>query len=155
MPPYADKSLTPEELSTGVCFASGGTGYDPQTPELVVSRSTVAYTFQVSNSINYLAPHIFLDSFLNDVHAHMQSVISMSEQLNQFKEYIGKLKASFGEKKTNFILANSLFLVVAGSDDIANTYFTIGIRKAEYDVPAYTDLMVNSATSFLQVGNYI
>ncbi|XP_050365758.1 GDSL esterase/lipase EXL3-like [Argentina anserina] len=113
VPPYADTSLTPEELRTGVCFASGGTGYDPQTPQLV-------------------------------------SVISLSEQLNQFKEYIGKLKANFGEQRTNYILANSLYLVVAGSDDIANTYFTIGIRKAEYDVPAYTDLMVNSATSFLQ-----
>ncbi|KAK9946902.1 hypothetical protein M0R45_012342 [Rubus argutus] len=113
LPPYADPSLKPEDLSTGVCFASGGTGYDPQTPELV-------------------------------------SVISLSEQLNMFKEYIGKLKASFGEERTNFILANSLYLVVAGSDDIANTYFTIGIRKAQYDVPAYTDLMVNSASSFLQ-----
>lgn len=97
--------------------------------------------------------NLFGSSIDDDIryHIYLQSVISLSDQLNMFKEYIGKLKASFGEKRTNFILANSLFLVVAGSDDIANTYFTIGIRKAQYDVPAYTDLMVNSASSFLQV----
>lgn len=70
-----------------------------------------------------------------------------------FKEYIGKLKGIVGEERTNFILSNALFLVVAGSDDLANTYFTIRVRKAQYDIPAYTDLMVNSASSFVKVPN--
>ena len=69
-----------------------------------------------------------------------------------FKQYIGKLKQIVGEDRTNFILANSLFLVVAGSDDIANTYFVARVRQLQYDVPAYTDLMVNSASDFVKVG---
>lgn len=68
-----------------------------------------------------------------------------------FKEYVGRLKGIVGEERTNFILSNALFLVVAGSDDLANTYFTIRLRKLQYDVPAYTDLMVNSASSFVKV----
>lgn len=48
-------------------------------------------------------------------------------------------------------MSKSIFLVVAGSDDIANTYFDVGVRKQQYDVPAYTDLMVSSASSFLEV----
>lgn len=90
--------------------------------------------------------YIFYDQIL-------QSVLSLSDQIQMFKEYIGKLQGMVGEERTNFILANSLFLVVAGSDDIANTYFTIRVRKSQYDVPAYTDLMVNSASEFLQVIN--
>ncbi|MBA0567516.1 hypothetical protein Golob_005070, partial [Gossypium lobatum] len=113
LPAYLDPKLKPQDLLTGVTFASGGTGYDPLTPKLA-------------------------------------SVISLGEQLNYFKEYIGKLKAIAGEEKTNFILAKSMFLVVAGSDDIANTYFVLRARQLQYDVPAYTDLMVNSAAEFVK-----
>lgn len=112
VPPYLDPTLSPGDLLTGVCFASGGSGYDPLTPRLV-------------------------------------SVLSFSDQLEYFKEYIEKLKMHVGEDKTNFILANSLYLVVAGSDDIANTYFTLRARTS-YDIPAYTDLMANSAFNFLK-----
>ena len=64
---------------------------------------------------------------------------------------MGKLKATVGEQKTKFILENAIFLVVAGSDDIANTYFTIRVRQLQYDVPSYTDLMVNEASNFVKV----
>ncbi|KAI3724485.1 hypothetical protein L2E82_36264 [Cichorium intybus] len=113
LPAYVDPSLDEKELLTGVSFASGGCGYDPQTPKIV-------------------------------------AVLSLADQLKQFKEYIEKLKRIVGEERTQFILANSLFLVVAGSDDLANTYFTIGIRRLQYDIPSYTELMVSSASNFIQ-----
>lgn len=68
-----------------------------------------------------------------------------------FREYIGKLKGIVGEERANFILANAVALVVSGSDDIANTYFTTRVRQLHYDVPSYTDLMANSASDFIQV----
>lgn len=80
-----------------------------------------------------------------------QSVISIKEQLKMFKEYTGKLKAMVGEEKTDFIIRNSVFVVVAGSDDIANTYFDTPFRRKTYDFNAYTDLILNSASSFVQV----
>ncbi|XP_030527232.2 GDSL esterase/lipase EXL3-like [Rhodamnia argentea] len=78
------------------------------------------------------------------------SVISMSDQLGLFKEYIVRLKGFVGEEKANFILAKSLYMVVSGSDDIANNYFTARVRQLQYDVPGYTDLMVGLASNFLQ-----
>lgn len=56
-----------------------------------------------------------------------------------------------GEERTHFILTNSIYLVIAGSDDLANTYFTIGIRRLHYDVNSYTDLMVRGASNFVKV----
>lgn len=82
-----------------------------------------------------------------------QSVISLADQLELFKEYIEKVKGVVGEEKTKFILGNSLYLVVAGSDDLANTYFSLHARNLLYDLPAYTDLMANSASTFIQVNS--
>ncbi|RDX62481.1 GDSL esterase/lipase, partial [Mucuna pruriens] len=79
-----------------------------------------------------------------------KSVIPLSEQLEQFKEYIGKVKENFGEEKTNFILSKSLVLVVSSSNDIANTYFAFGVRKLQYDIPTYTDMLVQIASSFVK-----
>ncbi|KAK3231872.1 hypothetical protein Dsin_003753 [Dipteronia sinensis] len=39
LPAYLDPNLRPEDLLTGVSFASGGSGYDPLTSELVSSIS--------------------------------------------------------------------------------------------------------------------
>ncbi|XP_071703401.1 GDSL esterase/lipase EXL3-like [Rutidosis leptorrhynchoides] len=113
LPAYLDPSINDKELLTGVSFASGGSGYDPETSKIV-------------------------------------SVLSFEDQLKQFKEYIEKLEHMVGEEKTQYILANSIFLVVAGSDDLANTYFIIGIRKLQYDIPSYADLMVSSGSNFIQ-----
>ncbi|GFZ10451.1 GDSL-like Lipase/Acylhydrolase superfamily protein [Actinidia rufa] len=109
VPAYLDPHLHSTDLPTGVSFASGATGFDPETPRLV-------------------------------------SVLSLSDQLEMFKDYIGKLKATVGEQRTNDILTNSIYLVIAGSDDLANTYFTIGLRKLQYDINSYTNLLVQSAS---------
>lgn len=36
LPAYLDPSLDEKELLTGVSFASGASGYDPQTPKIAV-----------------------------------------------------------------------------------------------------------------------
>lgn len=78
----------------------------------------------------------------------------MSDQLELFKEYIGKLKGLVGEDRANFIIENSMYFVVQGSNDISNTYFFTHVREVQYDVPAYADLMLNAATNFLTVCFY-
>nr|KYP46314.1 GDSL esterase/lipase EXL3 [Cajanus cajan] len=113
LPAFLDPNLKPSDLVTGVCFASGGSGYDPLTSKLAAA-------------------------------------ISLSGQIDMFKEYIRKLKGLVGEDRTNFILANSIVLVVQGSNDISNTYFLSHAREVQYDIPHYTDLMVNSASNFLE-----
>ncbi|XP_074293947.1 GDSL esterase/lipase EXL3-like [Silene latifolia] len=113
MPPYLDPTLKINDLLTGVSFASGGAGYDPQTGKLL-------------------------------------NVLPLDGQLKNFKKYINKLKAAVGENTTSTIISQSVFIVCAGSNDIANTYFTLLIRRLEYDVSSYTNLMVNWASTFVQ-----
>ncbi|KAG8377954.1 hypothetical protein BUALT_Bualt08G0087500 [Buddleja alternifolia] len=120
-------------LATGR-FSNGKTPADLIAEELGIKEQIPAY----------------LDPNLKAQDLPTGSVISLSDQLAHFKEYIGKLKGAIREESTNNIMNNSLHLVVAGSDDLANTYFTFGIRRAQYDIPSYVDLLVTSASDFIQ-----
>uniref|UniRef100_A0A803R129 GDSL esterase/lipase EXL3 n=1 Tax=Cannabis sativa TaxID=3483 RepID=A0A803R129_CANSA len=113
LPAYLDPSLQLKDLLTGVSFASGGSGYDPLTSQVV-------------------------------------SVLSLSDQLEMFKDVIRKIKAGVGESRAGMIVSKSIFLICLGSDDIANTYLTTPFRQPHYDITAYTDLMAESASSFIQ-----
>jgi len=37
LPAYLDPNLQPSDLPTGVCFASGGAGFDPLTSQTAVN----------------------------------------------------------------------------------------------------------------------
>ncbi|KAJ8540891.1 hypothetical protein K7X08_001707 [Anisodus acutangulus] len=82
--------------------------------------------------------------------SEISNVIALSCQLEMFKEYIVKLKEIVGKDRKNEILANSFFILVTGSNDITNTYFSTPLRKSYYDVSSYADFLLNYASSFLQ-----
>lgn len=112
--PWLNVEHTPEDLLTGVSFASGATGFDPLTPKIV-------------------------------------SVITLEQQLGFFDEYRRKLVSITGsEEETSKIISGALFVVCAGTDDLANTYFTTPFRSLHYSIPAYVDLLVSGAASFLR-----
>ncbi|XP_021665815.2 GDSL esterase/lipase At1g23500-like [Hevea brasiliensis] len=110
LPAYLDRNLKDADLSTGVCFASGGSGLDSLT-------------------------------------ARIQSVLSVSDQLHLFKQYITKLEAVVGKEKSNAIISNALFLVSSGNDDIAITYYSLRLRS-QFAVSSYTSLLVTLASNF-------
>ncbi|XP_010539111.1 PREDICTED: GDSL esterase/lipase At1g23500-like [Tarenaya hassleriana] len=90
-------------------------------------------------------------SGLDDITATSQGVIWVPEQLNDFKDYIQKLNSIVGsEEKTKEIILNAIFLISAGNNDLAITYFSTSSRRFQYTVPAYTDQMITWTRSFLQ-----
>lgn len=78
----------------------------------------------------------------------------MTDQLDMFNEYVKKLTAIFGEDTAATVVSQGVYIICTGSDDIANTYFSTPLRKYDYDIPSYTDLMVRSASAFYQVIAY-
>ncbi|KAL3519912.1 hypothetical protein ACH5RR_018061 [Cinchona calisaya] len=78
------------------------------------------------------------------------NVISMSKQLEYFKEYQSKVAAAIGQEKTKEVITNALFLVSAGTNDFVVNYFTIPIRRKNYTISAYTDFCLQNVQQFIQ-----
>ncbi|AEE35770.1 GDSL lipase/esterase [Arabidopsis thaliana x Arabidopsis arenosa] len=126
IPAYRNPNLKPEDLLTGVTFASGGAGYVP-------------FTTQLSTYLFIYKPLLFL-----------KGGIALSQQLKLFEEYVEKMKKMVGEERTKLIIKNSLFMVICGSNDITNTYFGLPSVQQQYDVASFTTLMADNARSFAQ-----
>ncbi|KAF7828981.1 GDSL esterase/lipase EXL3-like [Senna tora] len=129
----------------------------------LVPSDIIAAKFGVKKLLPaYLDPNLHLQDLLTGVSfasggagydpltAELVSVISLSDQLNMFKEYIRKIKDAVGERTTTITISKSIYIVCMGSDDIANTYIQTPIRRTQYDIPSYTDLMAAQASNFLQ-----
>ncbi|XP_010550709.1 PREDICTED: GDSL esterase/lipase At5g63170 [Tarenaya hassleriana] len=113
VPAYRKPDLKPDDLLTGVCFASGGSGLDKLT-------------------------------------AKIQNVIWVRDQVNDFKDYIGKLNSVTGDpNKTQSIISNAVFLISAGNNDIGITYFS-GAKASQYSISEYTDLLITWTRSILK-----
>lgn len=80
-----------------------------------------------------------------------QSVFSMTDELKLFAEYKEKLYAIAGEERGAEIVSEALYVVCAGTDDIANTYFTTPFRRPHYDIPSYVNLLIGGASDFIKV----
>ncbi|XP_070668868.1 GDSL esterase/lipase EXL3-like [Malus domestica] len=78
------------------------------------------------------------------------SVMSLSDQIDMFKNYISKITVAVRKEGAATIVSKSIYIVYIGSDDIAHTYYFTPLRRPRYDISAYTDLMVESASSFFQ-----
>lgn len=79
-----------------------------------------------------------------------QSVLTMDNQLDLFKEYKEKLKRVAGAHRAADIVSSSLYMVVTGTDDLANTYFTTPFRR-DYDLESYIEFVVQCASDFIKV----
>ena len=91
-----------------------------------------------------------LNGFLN-----FQPAISLEDQLGMFREYSKKLEELVGVARAKFIIANGLFMVVAGSNDIANTFYLARIRQIHFNIDSYTDFMARYASAFAKVQSLV
>ncbi|KAI3724497.1 hypothetical protein L2E82_36277 [Cichorium intybus] len=82
--------------------------------------------------------------------ATLSSVIPVSIQLDMFKQYIWRLKSMVGEENVKNIINNSVFFVSSSSNDFLVNYYSVPMRRLQYDVPAYSNLLVKLAVSFIQ-----
>lgn len=81
----------------------------------------------------------------------LQHAIPLSQQLEYFKEYKTKLAKVAGQKKADFIIKEALYVLGAGSGDFVQNYYINPLVNKVYTVDQYSNLLISSFTSFIQV----
>ncbi|CAN6481207.1 unnamed protein product [Victoria cruziana] len=84
---------------------------------------------------------------LDDLTSGLTNVISLSTQVELFKEYMARLRSVAGEEKARDIITNAQYSLIIGNNDIWNTYYTAGLRK-NYDIDSYTSFLVDKLAEF-------
>ncbi|VAI55131.1 unnamed protein product [Triticum turgidum subsp. durum] len=78
----------------------------------------------------------------------LQTATSSTGQLELFLEYKERLRALVGEEEMTRVISKGIYFTVMGANDLANNYFTIPLRRHQYDLPSYVKFLVSSAVNF-------
>lgn len=108
----------------------------------------------------YLSPELSTEELLTGVSfasggtgfdpltPRLASVISMPDQLLLFQQYKERVRGAAGDARVADMMTRGIFAICAGSDDVANTYFTMRARPG-YDHASYAALLVHHAAAFV------
>ncbi|ERM93993.1 hypothetical protein AMTR_s00136p00069360 [Amborella trichopoda] len=85
-----------------------------------------------------------------DKTAYLYHAISLSQQLEYYKEYQGKLAKIAGAAKAKSILSNALYILSEGSSDWVQNYYIDPLLNKIYTPDQFSDFLVGIYSSFIQ-----
>lgn len=80
-------------------------------------------------------------------------VLTMGQQLINFENYIGKLRAAVGTEKASDIISKALIIISSGNNDVAFAYSFTPRHFLPFNV--YSGMLVSAAQNFLKVRSYL
>ncbi|XP_057978166.1 GDSL esterase/lipase APG [Malania oleifera] len=86
----------------------------------------------------------------DDKTAVLNHAIPLSQQLQYFKEYQGKLAKVTGSSKAASIIKDALYIVSAGSSDFLQNYYINPFLYKVYTPDQYSSILVNTFSSFVK-----
>ncbi|XP_071723893.1 GDSL esterase/lipase APG-like [Rutidosis leptorrhynchoides] len=89
-------------------------------------------------------------SGFDDKAAYLSHAITLTQQLEYFKEYKTKLAKVAGTNKSASIIKDALYLLSAGTSDILQKYHVIPTNNQVYDSDQYASSLVTAFTSFVK-----
>ena len=80
--------------------------------------------------------------------AHVQDAITLTQQLEYYKEYQSKLAAVAGRAAARSILSGALYVVSTGTGDFLQNYYHNASLSRRYDVARYCGLLIGIFSDF-------
>ncbi|KAL8192139.1 hypothetical protein R6Q57_028001 [Mikania cordata] len=86
----------------------------------------------------------------DDLTAQLSNVISLSKQLEYFREYKARLGRLVGKKKAEEIVTNGVFLLSMGTNDFLQNYYLEPTRSNQFTIDKYQDFLISAMTKYIK-----
>ncbi|XP_038720376.1 GDSL esterase/lipase At5g03820 [Tripterygium wilfordii] len=148
-PPYGRDFVT--HRPTGR-FCNGKLATDFTAEYLGFNSYPPAYLSPEAKGRNLLTGANFASagSGLYDSTAQLYSSITLTQQLNNYKEYQKKVENMVGRDRANNIFSGGIHLLSAGSSDFIQNYYINPILNRIYSPDRFSDLLMSSYSNFIQ-----
>ncbi|KAJ4959307.1 hypothetical protein NE237_026418 [Protea cynaroides] len=148
-PPYGRDFIN--RKATGR-FCNGKLATDITAETLGFTTYPPAYLSPQASGKNLLAGANFASagSGYYDKTAILSHVIPLSQQLEYYKEYQGKLAKVAGSKKAASIIKGALYIVGAGSSDFVQNYYVNPLLNKVYTPDQFSSLLTGIFSSFIK-----
>uniref|UniRef100_A0A5B7A5W5 Putative GDSL esterase/lipase APG n=1 Tax=Davidia involucrata TaxID=16924 RepID=A0A5B7A5W5_DAVIN len=148
-PPYGRDFVN--QKATGR-FCNGKLATDLTADTLGFTTYPPAYLSPQASGKNLLIGANFASagSGYDDKTAFLSHAIPLSQQLEYYKEYQGKLANVAGSKQAASILKDALYIVGFGSSDFLQNYYVNPFLNKVYTPGQYSSFLVSIFSSFIQ-----
>lgn len=148
--PYG--ALFPGKIASGR-FSDGLLASDFLVSQLGIKKFLSPYLDPTVTTNDLLTGATFASvcSGLDDLTATTAHVLSMPEQFKNFERAVKRREGKVGLAKAAAAVKNAVFLVSAGSSDMLSNYYLLPLRRIQYKLPAYHDLLIKNLDAFIQV----
>ncbi|XP_022143974.1 GDSL esterase/lipase At5g03810-like [Momordica charantia] len=148
-PPYGRDFVT--HTPTGR-FCNGKLATDFTAESLGFSSYPPAYLSQDATGNRLLTGANFASaaSGFYDGTAQLYHAISLTQQLNYYKEYQNKVVNMVGRGKGNSIFSGAIHLLSAGSSDFIQNYYVNPLLYRTYSPAQFSDILITSYSTFIQ-----
>ncbi|XP_057954751.1 GDSL esterase/lipase At5g22810 [Malania oleifera] len=133
-------------------FCNGKLATDFTAENLGFTSYPPAYLSENATGTNLLTGANFASaaSGYHDGTAQLYDAISLSQQVEYFKEYQGKLVSIAGKSNASTIIKGAVYLISAGSSDFAQNYYINPFLYKAYTPDQFSDILMQSYSTFVQ-----
>ena len=85
----------------------------------------------------------------------LQHAISLTQQLQYYREYQRKLAKVAGSKQSASIIKDAIYIVGDGSGDFLQNYYVNPLLNKVYTPEQYSSMLVNIFSSFIKVSCHL
>ncbi|TVU45663.1 hypothetical protein EJB05_05155 [Eragrostis curvula] len=147
-----------KSLLHGANFASGAAGYLDATAALYVSafalqqrHAGAAPHARVLTALDFISKcECCAASLTLLITSCVQGAISLSRQLDYFREYQSRVAASAGAQRAAALTSGSIYVVSAGTSDYVQNYYVNPVLAATYTPDQFSDALMQPFTAFVE-----